>query len=206
MKYVISNAEQVEGLISAPNRIWHIPAGSGMGDSTQVGQFQSADLGNYLAVIEHFITAASSISRTPRHFFLHGMTQPPSGEALKTMEAPLVSKVRDRLDRFTPALQRLGAFLLKLNGSAVPTERITCQWASPATAQPLIDMQAEKAHLDALLAKRELGVGTTQCLIEAGYTEDQAKAFAAEAEATAQDAGAAMMNAMSRGKGLTREE
>jgi len=45
MKYVISNAEGLEDLVTAPNRIWTIPAGDGQGGggNTQVGQFGAAD-------------------------------------------------------------------------------------------------------------------------------------------------------------------
>ena len=82
MKYVISNAEGIEDLVVAPNRIWNIPAGDGLPGTpgTQVGQFPASDLQNYLVAIAHGVDAISAISRTPRHYF-YGSQLPPSGRA-----------------------------------------------------------------------------------------------------------------------------
>ena len=174
MKYVISNAEGIEDLVVAPNRIWNIPAGDGLPGTTgtTVGQFAASDLGNYLAAIAHGIDAISAISRTPRHYF-YGSQLPPSGEALKTMEGPLVKKVRDRLQRFTPTWERLIAFLYLLKtGKKIEVATIEILWADPETVQPQQAAQTETARAQAVAAKEALGVSPQQGLRELGYTDD----------------------------------
>jgi hypothetical protein len=174
MKWVISNAEGIEDLVVAPNRIWNIPAGDGLPGTpgTQVGQFAASDLGNYLSAIAHGIDAISAISRTPRHYF-YGSQLPPSGEALKTMEGPLVKKVKDRLQRFTPTWERLIAFLYLLKtGKKIEVATIEILWADPETVQPQQAAQTETARAQAVAAKEALGVSPQQGLRELGYTDD----------------------------------
>jgi hypothetical protein len=174
MKWVISNAEGIEDLVVAPNRIWNIPAGDGLPGTpgTQVGQFAASDLGNYLSAIAHGIDAISAISRTPRHYF-YGSQLPPSGEALKTMEGPLVKKVKDRLQRFTPTWERLIAFLYLLKtGKKIEVATIEIEWADPETVQPQQAAQTETARAQAVAAKEALGVSPQQGLRELGYTDD----------------------------------
>lgn len=184
MKYVISNAEGMEDLVTAPNRIWTIPAGDGQSGAgqTQVGQFGAADLGNYLNAVEQLINALSSITRTPKHYFQLGQNAP-SGEALKVMEAPLVKKCRDRMDRFTPTYRRLGAFLCLLQGQKdVDPAQIRVEWGDPETEQPLQHAQVETARAQSIVMKREAGISRVQGLRELGYTEEQIAAMDAEEE------------------------
>ncbi len=173
MKYVISNAEGIEDLVVAPNRIWHIPSGDGLPGSqgTQVGQFQGTDLNNYLAAIAHGIDAISAVSRTPRHYF-YGSQLPPSGESLKTMEGPLVKKVKDRIARFAPTWRRLLAFLYQLKtGKELDPNSITLQWADPETVQPQQAAATKQAEAAAIAARLPLGVSTQQGLRELGYDD-----------------------------------
>lgn len=206
LKYVISNAEGLEDLVNAPNRIWTIPASGGLdtAGATQVGQFGAADLGNYLKAVEHSINALSSITRTPKHYFELGQNAP-SGEALKVMEAPLVKKCRERIARFAPTWRRLFVFLLKLRGHEVKESDIQLVWANPETVQPLQEAQTEKARVDAVTAKKELGISLRQALREIGYTDEQIDTMddekseeipSPEAEGKA---GAGLMAALSKG-------
>ncbi len=144
-----------------------------------MGQFGAADLGNYLTAVEQYINALSSITRTPKHYFQLGQNAP-SGEALKVMEAPLVKKVRDRLDRFTPTYRRLGAFLCKLQGKDVDATQIRVDWANPETEQPLQQAQVETARAQGAVVKRQAGVSRRQALRELGYTDEQIAAMDTE--------------------------
>ncbi|HEX9325704.1 MAG TPA: phage portal protein, partial [Reyranella sp.] len=173
MKYVISNAEGIEDLVVAPNRIWNIPSGDGLPGSqgTQVGQFPASDLNNYLVAIAHGIDAISAISRTPRHYF-YGSQLPPSGESLKTMEGPLVKKVKDRIARFAPTWRRLLAFLYQLKtGKEIDPNTIVLIWADPETMQPQQAAATEAAKAGAIAAKLPLGVSSQQGLRELGYDD-----------------------------------
>jgi hypothetical protein len=198
MKYVISNAQGLENLTSGPNQVWHIPAGDGMSQQTDVGQFAAADLSNFLAPIEQAINAISSISRTPYHLFYRAGGSMPSGEALKTAERPLVAKCENYILRFTPTYRRLVQFLLLLKGRQ--TSDIRVQWKRLETQQPLQEAQQEKTTVEAKILKRDAGVSQRQVLRELGYTEEQIEAMEAEQELTAQDAGQALLTAMNRGQ------
>ena len=190
MKYVISNADGMEDLVVAPNRVWTIPAGDslgGGGGNTQVGQFSAADLGNYLKAVEQYINALSSITRTPKHYFQLGQNAP-SGEALKVMEGPLVKKVRDRIERFTPTYRRLAVFLLQLQGKTVDAATVRVDWVNPETEQPLQQAQVEQARAQGVVVKRQAGVSRKQGLRELGYTNDQIATMDAEESADPQAA------------------
>jgi hypothetical protein len=64
---------------------------------TAFGQFQAADLGNYVKLIDNYVAAMAAITRIPFHYFLIGQSgQAPSGEAITSAEAGLVAKAKER--------------------------------------------------------------------------------------------------------------
>ena len=133
-RWVISNAD-VAGLRNSPNEIWNLPAGDGMGQATSVGEFGQTQLSNYESSIERRIGALSAITRIPSHYFFR-TSQPPSGEALMVMEAPLTKRIKRLEQRLVPVWQALGAFLLRGVGYAVPASAIEAVYAESATVQP----------------------------------------------------------------------
>lgn len=135
-KYVISNAEIPERMQNSPGSIWELPAGDGMGQATTVGQFQAAQLKNYIEAMDALLNYLATISATPKHHFFMKSGEP-SGEALMTMEAPLIKKTQDRIDRFAETWRHIGAFLCKLAGfdKIKPTD-IVPVFDAPASIQP----------------------------------------------------------------------
>ena len=162
-RYVISNADTKGKLRNAPNEVWDLPAGDGMGQQTQVGEFSATDLGNYLEAIDKLATALAAITRTPKHFFFSESSDP-SGEALIAMEAPLNKKCQDRIDRFIPVWQDLAAFLLQLAGDTVRPQDITPLFDRPETIQPRT--QAEITQI-----RTGSGVPLTTALRQEGWTK-----------------------------------
>lgn len=130
----------VKNLKNAPNEIWDLPAGDGLGQDTQVGQFAPTDLANYLQAMEKLAQTIATITRTPRHYFF-GMGGDPSGEALIAMETPLNKKTNGHIDQFKPIWQRIGAFLLKLSGMEVAAKDIDPGFDAPETVQPKMSME-----------------------------------------------------------------
>lgn len=122
-RYIISNVEVKGKLRNAPNEIWDLPASDGSGQQTQVGEFSATDLRNYLDAIDNMAGSLSAITRIPKHYFMK-QGGDPSGEALLTMEAPLVKKVADRIERFAPEWKAAASFMLRLAGVDVPAEQI----------------------------------------------------------------------------------
>ena len=189
-RYVISNAE-VGGLKNAPNEIWTIPANDGAGESTQVGEFSQADLSGFLNAIDKLASAMAIITRTPKHY-MYAQGGDPSGEALITMEAPLVRKTARYLERFTATWRRIGAFLLLIQGVTVDPEDITPRFDVVGTVNPR--MEAEIGVL-----KGQLGISQRQIQRELGYSDEQIEKMAAEVEANTAMMGDQLLTAFDRG-------
>jgi hypothetical protein len=170
-RWIISNAD-VDTLKNAPNEIWTIPAGDGMGQASQVGEFGQADLGVYLGAMDRLANAIAVITRTPKHYLL-AQGGDPSGEALLTMEAPLTRKVERYLERFAATWRQVAAFLLQLDGLTVPAEAITPMFDPVATVQPLTQGQVA-------LVRKQVGISREQALRELGYSEEQIAEMQAE--------------------------
>ena len=179
-RWVISNAD-LGTLRNAPNEIWMIPSGDGLSQGTAVGEFSETSLENYDKSIERRIAAISAITGIPSYYFFRQGGQPPSGEALVTMEAPLNKKVRRYIRRFTPIWQQAMAFMLRLQGLVVAPAAITPVYASPETVPP--KMQAEIRHLDV-----GTGIPLVTELRREGWSEQELAQLQADQQMTAAEA------------------
>lgn len=150
-KWVISNADLTD-LKNSPGTIMELPAGDTVGQNTQVGEFSETDLKNYLSTIDSLAEAISAITLVPKHFFFRD-TQAPSGEALLALEAPLVGKIQNRIDHFTPTWRELMYFLLRLRAGDVlgdvEMSDIEPIFADPETVQPLTQAQVRQTNVQA---------------------------------------------------------
>lgn len=161
-RYVISSAD-IETLKNAPNQIWDLPAGIEGMQPTQVGTLEAANLANYSGQIESLAQSISSITRTPRHYFEHQGAQI-SGEALITMEAPLVKKVEQKRELYGDVWQEVAQFALSVYGYTVRKSDIQPQWGRAEADQPLTEAQIIKTNCDSgLPLKSALRIG--------GYTQ-----------------------------------
>lgn len=161
-RYVISSAE-IDTLQNAPNMIWDLPAGIEGQQNTQVGTLEAANLNNYSGQIEALAQSISSITRTPRHYFEHQGAQI-SGEALITMEAPLVKKVYQKRELFGDVWQEVGQFALLAMGYQIRKNDVTCQWTKAEADQPLTEAQI-------IVNYRNGGLPLKSALRLSGYTE-----------------------------------
>jgi hypothetical protein len=164
-RWIISNSD-ISKLKNAPNEVWGVPAGDGVGQASQVGQFDATALDNYLKAIDSLAAAAAIISRTPKHY-LFSQVGTPSGEALIAMEAPLNKRVQNHIDRFTITWREVAAFLLKLSGGKdVPLISILPQFTKPETVQPKTEADIRKTNVDS-------GVPLTTALRWEGKTQEE---------------------------------
>jgi hypothetical protein len=180
-RYVISSAD-IEVLKNAPNQIWDLPAGMEGQQGTQVGTLEAANLNNYSGQIEALAQSISSITRTPRHYFEHQSTQI-SGEALITMEAPLVKKVNQKRELYGDVWQEVGQFVLLTEGYVVRKNDIQPQWGKAEADQPLTETQV-------IMNYRSAGLPLKSALRLSGYTSaeiDIIEAEAAEERAAQED-------------------
>lgn len=140
-RYIISNAENIGKLSAEPGAVWDVPGGDGIGQETEVGEFEATDLKNYTQSIDRFAGSIGVISRTPKHYF-YRQGGDPSGEALIAMESPLNRKAQDIIDRMTPVLKDLALFIARVNGiTDVERQDILPVFDRPETIQPLTEAQ-----------------------------------------------------------------
>ena len=151
--------------------------------NARFGQFEAADLGNYVKLVEMLVQHMASISRIPFHYFLLNGGTAPSGEAITSAEAGLISKVRERMLHFGEAWERVMRLCFKVmkdpRAEAFGAEVI---WRDP-------ENRTEAQHIDALLKLKLIGVPIDQLLSDAGYTPQQIERFKKMRE---EDAKAAM--------------
>ena len=162
-RYIISDADTGD-LKNAPNEIWDLPAGDGVGQGTSAGEFSATELGNYYGAIDRLANAVGIISRTPRHYF-YGQGGDPSGEALIAMEAPLNKKVTRHIERFSATWRAFAAFLLVLSGGGeIDPLTITAVFDPVQTVQPRT--AAEIREINA-----RTGIPLTTTLRAEGWTD-----------------------------------
>jgi hypothetical protein len=191
-RYVISNAD-VGTLKNAPNEIWSIPAGDGVGQATQIGEFGENNLGNYTGTIDRLAASIAIITRTPK-FYFYQQGGDPSGEALKTMEAPLVRKCQRYIERFDATWKQIAAFLLQLRGVTVDPLAIEPVWDTVESQQPMAEAQTA-------VLREQAGVSRAQALRELGYSSAQIAAMDEERQGEQASLGEAMLTAFDRGEG-----
>ncbi|MGW2709437.1 phage portal protein [Streptomyces sp. NPDC001356] len=145
------------------------------------GQFEAADLGNYVTLIEMLVQHMASISRIPFHYFLNGGTVP-SGESITAAEAGLIAKTRERMLHFGEAWEEVMRLCFAVLGDA-RSEAYSAEtiWKDP-------ENRTEAQHMDALLKLQMIGVPRDQLLSDAGYSPQQIARFADMREADAKAA------------------
>jgi SPP1 family phage portal protein len=163
-RYVISSADTSQ-LKNAPNEIWSLPAGDGIGQPTTAGEFSATDLKNYLDAIDRLSLAIGVITRTPKHYF-YAQGGDPSGEALIAMEAPLNKKAADRIDRFRPVWRSIALFICQIEGVTVTAEEVTPQFEATETVQPRTQAEIVKLNV-------ESGIPLDTALTRTGWTDSE---------------------------------
>ncbi len=131
------------------------------------GDFEAAQLEQFLKVKDSFRIDMASVTGTPLHYFLQNNGGLPSGESLKKAETRFLSKVRDRQESFGQVWADLMAFALEIEGHGSGIRLLT-EWEDPA---PMSD----KEFLENILLKKQIGLPVEQALLEAGYGEADVK-------------------------------
>lgn len=125
------------------------------------GDFEAAQLEQFLKVKDSFRVDMASVTGTPLHYFLQNTSGFPSGESLKKAETRFLSKVRDRHESFGQVWADVMAFALQIEGHGNDVRLLT-EWEDPA---PMSDRE----FLENILLKRQIGLSEKQALLEAGY-------------------------------------
>lgn len=163
-RYVISGSD-TKGLKNEPGAVWDLAAGDGIGQGTAAGQFEPTQLKNYHEASAQLVSTIGAITRTPKHLFYQGGGDP-SGDALIAMEAPLIKKAQDRIDRFVPEWRAAARFILQLLGLDVPLSDIEPVFATCETVQPLAKAQIRKLSVEA-------GIPLDTAVREEGWSQSE---------------------------------
>jgi hypothetical protein len=190
-RWIIGNVDP-GNLKNAPNEVWYVPGGDGVGQQSSVGEFNPTDLKNYIQTIDHLASSAAIISRTPKHY-LFQQGGDPSGEALIAMEAPLNKRCNDHIERFTSTWKEVIQFVLMVVGKEVEKGDISVNFNKPETIQPKTEAEIRKSGRDAGIPLKTLlrDEGKSDAWI-AQMEEDLAEAKKGEAS----NLGVALANAI----------
>lgn len=146
-------------LISGPGRIWPLR------NMKSVGQFESADVDQFLKPINLFAGLMAATTATPVSYFLVSLTgqsvRSISGESKRRDEAPFISKVNSRQLSAAATWQDSVGYGLRLIGL---DGEVTVRW-SPAEVVDGVE------GWKAVQEQQKAGVPVRQTLLEAGYTE-----------------------------------
>jgi len=124
------------------------------------GDFNSADLEQFLKVKDSFRIDIASVTGTPLHYLQPQTKSVPSGESLRRAETRFIAKVRDRQAAFGQVWADAMSFALRIEG--IDDASLITQWEDPAA-------QSERELLENILLKKQIGLSVEKALIEAGY-------------------------------------
>ncbi len=130
------------------------------------GDFEAAQLEQFLKVKDGFRVDIASVTGTPLHYLLQNTGGFPSGESLRKAETRFIAKVRDRQTSFGQVWADVMEFALRIEGRQ--TARLITEWEDPAP-------MSEREVLENILLKKQIGLPVEQALLEAGYGEADVK-------------------------------
>ena len=138
---------------------------------TEFGQFPAASLAPFAEMIRQEVGVMASNSRTPYHYLLGTPTSvPPSGESLKSSEAPLVKKVEAQEIHFGEGWEETMRVALIAAGQRSKAARATdaeTMWHDAETRN-------EAARTDSILKQFAAGLLPPDfALEELGYSQQQ---------------------------------
>jgi hypothetical protein len=164
----------------------------------RLGAIEPVDPTKMIAASKYWIESAAGVTRTPQYLFQAQGADQPSGESLKMQEVGLLAKVGRRQRVFGNAWEDvvyLSARLWNLYrpGETTTAPRVQALWKDAATRD-------EKAFLEGLLIRQQLGVPEAQVWREAGYDEETIAAMEAEKERGSDQIGEQLLTAFDRGQ------
>lgn len=151
-----TNRENINGLKNGPGEVWFVQG------VTKMGQFEPADPAVFWTPIKDTVKTIASLTNTPMHYF-EKTGNIPSGNALRTAEAPLLKKVGEREESFGYGWRDVFRFVLKVEGIKSDVQVF---WKP-------IESLDELERWDVILKKINGGLSHAQALREGGYSAEQ---------------------------------
>lgn len=133
---------------------------------TRFGDFDTADLEQFLKVKDSFRTDIASVTGTPLYYLMPQLRGFPSGESLRKAETRFLAKIRDRQESFGQVWADVMSFALQISGEK--SVSLVTEWENAAS-------RSERETLENIILKKQIGLGTERALIEAGYGAEDAR-------------------------------
>lgn len=130
------------------------------------GNFDAADLRNFVAGVELLVTHIAAQTRTPPHYLLGKMANL-SGEALAAAETGLVSKCHDKTVYYGESWEET----MRLAFAVIDDKRADVYNAETIWAD--VEHVTDAARSDAAIKKKQAGVPWRQRMEDMGYTQTQ---------------------------------
>lgn len=165
-----TDRENLNALKNGPGEVWFMKGVSSM------GEFKPADPAVFWTPIKDLQRAISALTGTPLHYF-EKTGNVPSGNALRTAEAPLLKKVSDREASFGYAWRDLFRFILRAEGIVTT---VSVYWKA-------VESLDELERWDVALKKINSGLSHRQALREGGYSDPEIEKIMAERKQEAAD-------------------
>lgn len=156
------NGKPMKPFEPGADKIWTVA-----NEQAKFGQFDAANLEQFLKVADNLRTEVARVSGLPMHYMNVSSGQQPSGEALRTSEARLVQKVKARQGDYGDVWEDVMSFALQLAGKSSEANLATA-WVDPNSV-------SDEEKLNGLILKQTIGVSTEQLLSEAGYGAQDVK-------------------------------
>lgn len=147
-------------------------------EKIKFGQFDPANLKQYLEIEEALRLEITRIAALPPHFMQQWSGTAPSGEALRAAESRFVKKVQDRQAEYGNIWEDAMELALRMENTATFDARLSCQWEDASST-------SELERLNSIIVKQQIGISTEEALAEAGYGDKDIERMMLEKQASA---------------------
>lgn len=163
----------------APGSVWQAEA-----PETRFGEFSGASLDGYANAVATVTQQIGALSGLPPHYLgLHG-DQPTSADAIRSAEASLVARVRQRQRSFGQGWAQVARLMLAVRDGRAPSADVDVVWSDPET-------RTVSETADAVTKLVQAGILPTQAaLARLGYSPEQIATMRTMARQSALDTAA----------------
>lgn len=159
----------MDSLKNGPGELWYLKG------VHKVGEFSVSDPKNFWEPIKDTIKVMSALTDTPLHYFDRTGNNP-TGNGLRTAEAPLLKKINSRESSFGYTWREVFRFVLRIEGFKSDVQVF---WQ---THESLDELE----RWDVSLKKLNAGLSHRQALREGGYSNEQIEKIMAERQQEAE--------------------
>lgn len=184
-----TDRENMDSLRNGPGELWYLKG------VHNVGQFQPADHKVFTEPVAVYTRQMASTTDTPMHYF-ERTGSVPSGEALRTAEAPLIKKVNDRQLSFGSTWRDVYRFCLRIEGIE---SDVQIKWKPAESMDPLDAWEVATR-------KKLVGVAPYRIFLEMGYDSEIAQTMADAIDEQVAGSAQPGMNTHNLQKQITGEE